>query len=125
MGVRTGVDLVSIDRIRRAARSPRFLERVFTPGELDWCMERPDPARHLAGRFAAKEALYKALSGAYPGPLGWKDMEVVSAPGAPPRPAVRGGHVDAFVSIAYARGHAFALALFDPGRQAPVKGKKI
>ena len=58
-----GVDLVQIDRIARLRKkfSARFLDRVFHPGELQDCLDRPNPDMHLAARFAAKEALGKAL----------------------------------------------------------------
>ena len=53
----------------------RFYERVFTAAERDWCAERPHPAQHLAVRFAAKEAVVKALSGH--AELGLEEVEVV------------------------------------------------
>ena len=76
-----GIDLIEIDRVERALeRRPRLADRLFRPGELDACRDRARPARHLAARFAAKEAAIKALGGGC-GPL---DVEVVGdpAPGA-------------------------------------------
>jgi holo-[acyl-carrier protein] synthase len=75
-----GVDLVQVSRLSRLLEGPlgpRFLQRVFTDAERDYC-EAHEAARavHYAGRFAAKEAMVKAL-GAPPG-LRWRDMEVVS-----------------------------------------------
>ncbi len=57
-----GIDLIEIDRVERALeRRPALAERVFTPGELKHAASRARPARHLAARFAAKEAALKAL----------------------------------------------------------------
>lgn len=55
-----GIDIVDIDRIKEVAdRTPRFLQRVFTPGELAYCLGKKNPYPSLAARFAAKEALRK------------------------------------------------------------------
>jgi len=57
-----GVDLVEISRVRDLARrSPRFLTRVFSPEEIAYCKAKKNPWPHFAVRFAAKEAVYKAL----------------------------------------------------------------
>lgn len=76
-----GLDLLEIDRLERAlARWPALAERLFTQGELDYAAARQRPARHLAARFCAKEAVAKAL-----GLRGWafRDVEVVATSGAP------------------------------------------
>lgn len=71
MIVGIGVDVVDLARFERAvSRTPALLERLFTPAE------RKLPLRSLAGRFAAKEALIKALGDSTG--FGWQDMEVVS-----------------------------------------------
>lgn len=55
-----GIDIVDIDRIKQVAlRTPRFLKRVFTPGEIEYCFGKSNPYPSLAARFAAKEALRK------------------------------------------------------------------
>ncbi len=57
-----GIDLLEIDRLERAlARRPRLAERLFTPGERAYAATRARPAQHLAARFCAKEAVFKAL----------------------------------------------------------------
>lgn len=79
-----GLDVCSVARIQRILEGPRrerFLARVFTPAERELCFARADAASAFAARFAAKEALVKAL-GAPPG-LRWLDMEVVRQQGAP------------------------------------------
>lgn len=75
-----GVDLVDIARVKKllASKGTRAVERLFTPAEATYAMQRVHPYVHLAARIAAKEAAYKALSGtdAARG-LGWREMEVV------------------------------------------------
>ncbi len=58
-----GIDIVHVPRIENAVErfGERFLERAFCPGEIEWCLKKRDPYPCLAGRFAAKEALVKAL----------------------------------------------------------------
>ncbi len=71
----TGVDIIEISRVGRvlAGYGPRFLRRVYTVGEIDYCRGRPP---NLAARFAAKEATMKALGTGVRG-VGWKDIEVI------------------------------------------------
>jgi len=80
-----GMDICSVARIQKILEGPRaerFLERVYTEAERALCGARADAASAYAARFAAKEALVKAL-GAPPG-IRWQDMEVVRE-GGPPR----------------------------------------
>ena len=79
-----GLDVCAVERIQRILEGPRgdrFLERVYTAAERDVCRRRADAASAFAARFAAKEALVKAL-GAPPG-LRWQEMEIVREMGAP------------------------------------------
>jgi holo-[acyl-carrier protein] synthase len=87
-----GIDLVRIERIRQAmARwQDRFLQRVFTDGELAYARRRRDPAEHLAARFAAKEATLKALGTGLSMGVRWREMEVRRGRGEPPRLALSG-----------------------------------
>ena len=79
-----GVDIVDIDRIRSSVSNfgDIFLERVYTPDEVSYSMKRKDPHPSLAARFAAKEALIKALTTDESIPL--KDIEVVVADSGKP-----------------------------------------
>jgi holo-[acyl-carrier protein] synthase len=82
-----GVDLVEVARIERMLgdHGERFLDRVFTAGEREYAAKsRLRQAEHLAGRFAIKEAVLKALGTGWSGGIAWTDIEVVrSAAGAP------------------------------------------
>ncbi len=75
--VSVGIDLADVVRIREAiTRDPdRFARRVLTDAERTYCFGRPDPAPHIAARFAAKEAVIKCLGGG----CGLRDIEVVRA----------------------------------------------
>jgi len=75
-----GNDIIEIERIRKAIEryELRFLNRLFTPHEQDYCLKRKDPAIHFAGRFAAKEAVVKALGTGFRNGLEWTDFEIYS-----------------------------------------------
>jgi holo-[acyl-carrier protein] synthase len=74
-----GFDLVDVARFSRisARHGAGFLDRLFGEAELTWCARRRRPDEHLAARFAAREAVLKALGTGLIGPMSWKDMEVV------------------------------------------------
>src|SRR4051794_14252109 len=76
--VGVGVDLVEVARIEHSLErfGERFLHRVFTEGEIDYCKSMPHPARHLAARFAAKEAVSKAFGTGIGHSMGWKEIDV-------------------------------------------------
>jgi holo-[acyl-carrier protein] synthase len=77
--LKVGVDLIEIERVRRALdRYPRFRERCFTAAEIAYCDRRPNPAESYAGRFAAKEAVGKALGVGVR--FTWKEIEIVGRP---------------------------------------------
>src|SRR4029079_13552093 len=74
----TGVDLVECARIQHSIDrfGDRFLRRVFTDGEIDYSKSMKFPARHLAARFAAKEAVSKAFGTGIGKSMGWRDIDV-------------------------------------------------
>ena len=107
-----GLDLLEIDRLARALeRRPRLAERLFTPGERAFAGQRGEPARHLAVRFCAKEAVAKALA-LRDGD--WHDVEVVGE-GAQTQVALHGPlaalGVQVDVSLTHSRLTAGAVAL--------------
>jgi holo-[acyl-carrier protein] synthase len=74
----TGVDVVEIVRFRKVIErlKDRFILRVFTPTEQQYCNLHRDPVPHYAARFAAKEALFKALGTGWAKGVTWLDVEV-------------------------------------------------
>ena len=84
--MRVGVDLIEIERIRRALdRYPGFRERCFTDAERAYCDSRKNPAQSYAGRFAGKEAVGKALGLGVARAFAWREIEIVGRP----KPSVR------------------------------------
>lgn len=80
-----GFDATDIPRVRALfdQYGDRFLQRVFTEGEIAYCTRRRDPVPHLAGRFAVKEAAMKALGTGHSRGVIWRDVEVVRHGGPP------------------------------------------
>ena len=95
-----GLDATDIERVADTIQryGDRFLHRIFTPGEVDYCRRRRDPAIHFAGRFAAKEAAMKALGTGHSQGVLWRDVEVVRR-GGPPQLALHGGAGRRFAAI--------------------------
>lgn len=90
--VGTGVDLVEVPRFKRSVKrwGNRFLERLFTPNELAYAKNHKEMVQHLAVRFAAKEAVVKALGAPKGLGLEWKDVEITHAASGQPKVILRG-----------------------------------
>ncbi len=88
----TGVDVVEIERLRKVIerQKDRFLSRVFTPEEQRFCNAHRDPAPHYAARFAAKEAVFKALGTGWAKGVTWLDVEVQRAGQEAPKLLIKG-----------------------------------
>jgi holo-[acyl-carrier protein] synthase len=76
--VRVGVDVIEIERIRKALERPGFRERCFTEAERAYCDAKKNPAQSYAGRFAGKEAVGKALGCGVR--FTWKEIEIAGRP---------------------------------------------
>lgn len=76
MIIGVGVDLVEVERLKRSRYGERLLDRLFTQYERDECGEGPSAWLSLAARFAAKEAVLKALGTGLRGGMSWQDIEV-------------------------------------------------
>jgi len=86
MVIGLGTDLIEIERIEHSVArfGERFLERVFTPGEIAYCQAKKGSAESFAARFAAKEAGAKALGTGISRGVSWKEFEVKRKPGQRP-----------------------------------------
>jgi holo-[acyl-carrier protein] synthase len=103
-----GFDLVDIPRIAAllASKGERAEARLFTPGEVAYARARAEPARHLAARFAAKEATYKALAGSEAArEIGWQDAEVVVEWDGRPRLMLHGRAAERAAVLGVVRCH--------------------
>jgi holo-[acyl-carrier protein] synthase len=113
-----GIDILEIERLREGVRrhGERFLKRLFTEKERGYCKRFRDPAPHLAARFAAKEAVSKALGVGFGASLSWQDVEVQNGPQGQPQvilsPAAqqRFHHPKLLLSITHSRQFACAVA---------------
>lgn len=118
MKLATGVDLIEISRIEEviSRHGKHYLERVYTPAELELCGKRVES---LAGRFAAKEAVAKAL-GCGIGDVSWKEIEILgneqNAPvlhlfGEAAQKADELGLTSWSVSLSHSQSHAIAVVV--------------
>jgi holo-[acyl-carrier protein] synthase len=81
-----GIDVVQNERIRDSIQrfGDRFLNRIYTEREIEYCKKCAQPEIHYAARFAAKEAAFKALGTGWAGGIKWKDVEIVRMPSGKP-----------------------------------------
>ncbi|MBE0556021.1 MAG: holo-ACP synthase [Proteobacteria bacterium] len=82
-----GVDVIDMHRIRKTIdeMGDGFLRKLFTEAEISYCQSKRVPHQHFAARFAAKEAVSKALQTGWSGVFRWKDVEVVNEPSGAPK----------------------------------------
>jgi holo-[acyl-carrier protein] synthase len=118
-----GIDIVETTRVKRLVdeHGQRFLDRCFTPAEQQYCAGNPKRYyEHLAGRFAAKEAVLKVLGTGWRGGIQWTDIEVLKETSGQPKIKLTGecqriaeklGIVHWHVSISHIETHATASAI--------------
>jgi holo-[acyl-carrier protein] synthase len=117
-----GTDIVECLRIAQMIErhGELFITRVYTTHEIQYCQSRKQATQHFAGRWAAKEAILKALGTGWRRGISWRDVEVRNEPGGRPTVAFRGGARDVvekmkitemLISISHCRSHATAYAL--------------
>ncbi|MGB6043208.1 MAG: holo-ACP synthase [Pirellulales bacterium] len=117
-----GTDIVECLRIAQMIErhGELFIGRVYTEHEIDYCRQRRASTQHFAGRWAAKEAILKAIGVGWIRGISWRDMEVRNEKGGKPTVAFRGGARDVIerkgiqgvmISISHCRSHATALAI--------------
>lgn len=110
-----GTDLVEVSRIHSAIKDSgnRFVNRIYTPSEQKYCNSKATPSIHFAGRFAAKEAVMKALkSSGINKPISFSSIEVLSKNSGEPEVNLHleyEGHCK--VSISHTQNHAIASAI--------------
>ncbi len=117
-----GTDIVECLRIAQMIErhGELFLTRVFTPREIEYCSSRKAATQHYAGRWAAKEAILKALGTGWSRGIRWLDMEIRNDAAGKPTVALGGGAREQcerlgvgnlLISISHCRSHATALAV--------------
>lgn len=117
-----GIDVVEVDRIASAIErhGEPFLAKLFTASERKYCEDQKRPALHFAARFAAKEAVSKALGTGIGGQAGWLDLEITRDPSGAPKLVLQGfaaafaaenGIYEIQISLTHAREYAAANAI--------------
>lgn len=117
-----GTDIVECLRIAQMIErhGDLFLTRVFTTNEINYCQARKAATQHFAGRWAAKEAVLKAMGTGWARGISWRDVEIRNEIGGQPRIALGGGArdvcekqgvVEMKISISHCRHYATATAI--------------
>ena len=124
MIVGMGVDIAEIDRIQAAIirSGPRFIERLFTPAEIEYCERHKNRYERYAGRFAVKEAAMKALGTGWRHGVRWVEIEVTNLPSGKPTLNLTGvagkfaaqlGVNNISISITHSGNFALAQVIFE------------
>lgn len=116
-----GVDIIEIERIEKSIRESgdHILHKIFTPQEIAYCNSKPKTFQHFAARFAAKEALSKALATGWAGKFNWKDVEVTNESSGQPRIELHGklqealAHCSVLVSLSHSESHVVAMIVIE------------
>ena len=117
-----GTDIIECLRIAQMIdrHGELFIRRVYTEHEIEYCSSKKSATQHYAGRWAAKEAVLKALGTGWVQGISWRDVEVRHKRGGAPVVALRGGAREVFertgiarmhISISHCRSHAIAYAI--------------
>lgn len=124
MIVGTGVDIAEVPRIREAIErhGERFLKRIFTEGEIQYCESKANRVERYAARFAAKEAGMKAIGTGWNHGVRWRDIEVARKPGGRPTLLLHGmaaefaaklGATNIALSLTHTAEQAFAQVILE------------
>ncbi|HET9857554.1 MAG TPA: holo-ACP synthase [Chthoniobacterales bacterium] len=119
-----GVDLVECERIQHSLDrfGEKFLRRVFTDGEIEYSMSMKFPARHLAARFAGKEAVSKAFGTGIGKAMGWRNIDIRKKKTGEPllvfsgpaqELATKRGVASAFITLSHTDRHAVACVVLE------------
>jgi len=119
-----GVDLVECERIQHSLDrfGDKFLRRVFTDGEIEYSMSMKFPARHLAARFAGKEAVSKAFGTGIGKAMGWRNIDIrkkksgepfLTFSGPAQELAIKRGIKSALITLSHTDHHAVACVVLE------------
>jgi holo-[acyl-carrier protein] synthase len=117
-----GTDITECLRIAKMIErhGDLFINRVYTPHEINYCRRRKQVTEHFAGRWAAKEAVLKALGTGWRRGISWRDIEIVNEPGGRPSVRIHGGAKSVVeqlgitsvqITISHCHTHATAFAV--------------
>jgi len=119
----TGADIIAIDRINKAiTKDLKFTEKIFSPEETEYCNSKFKKEIHFAGRFAAKEAFFKALGTGWRDGMKWTEINVVNDEMGKPEIRVSGKTLEVFnekgmsrinLSISHTKEFAVAFVIIE------------
>lgn len=114
MIVGVGIDIIEVERVKRIAeKNTRFLRKVFIQEEIEYSLEKKNKYQHLAARFAAKEAFFKALGRR----ISWTDIGLVNLPSGKPQLEIKSKEKFPFdkaqVSISHLKDYAVAVVILE------------
>lgn len=124
MGIRgIGVDVVDVERMKKTLQDQgeAFVSKVFTETEITYCRSRKNPHEHFAARFAAKEAVSKAMQKGWSGEFRWKDVEVMNEPSGAPKIILYGelvrllGGTKVHLSLSHTEKTVVAFSIIEEG----------
>ena len=117
-----GIDIIEISRIKESIDEygDSFLQKVYTPKEIEYCSGKANKYQHFAARFAAKEAVYKAFSTSHQEGLSWQDIEITNEPSGMPVVKLNGklksflsDNKDLKISISHSDNFVTCVAIID------------
>lgn len=120
MVIGIGIDIIEINRIKKNVEKygDKFLAKIYTPTEIDYCQSKTSKYQHFAARFAAKEAVYKALATGWQEELSWQDIEISNEPTGMPIANLKGklkaflsDNKDLKISISHSENYVTCVAI--------------
>ncbi|MHB1687505.1 MAG: holo-ACP synthase [Ignavibacteriaceae bacterium] len=115
-----GVDIIEIERVKESVDKygDHFLNKIYTETELNYCLSKASKYQHLAARFAAKEAVFKAISTGWNKEVSWHDIEIYNEVNGMPLVKLRGG-LESFlsngkslkISMSHSRDYVVCMAI--------------
>lgn len=115
-----GIDIIEIDRVKKSVEKfgERFLNKIYTQKELEYCLKKKYKYQHLAARFAAKEAVYKALATGWNEDVSWHNIEISNEPNGMPIVTLHGKlkkflqkGKDLKISMSHSRDYVTCMAI--------------
>jgi holo-[acyl-carrier protein] synthase len=120
MIIGTGIDIIETYRIQEAVErwGDQFVNHVFTEAEIKYSRQHKFPAQHFAARFAAKEAVFKAVGDPL---LSWKHIEILNDPTGRPVCTIKKGNFPhrIIISISHTKNYAVANAIVTDDQERP------
>ena len=123
-----GIDIVSTERISKNINDDktRFIKRIYTEDEINYCQSKEKISHHFAGRLAGKEAVSKALKMSWDKGINWRDIEIINEKNNIPKVILHGeakkvaderNIIDIEISISHEKDYAIAFAMTIEGRK--------